>query len=115
MSAVELVVSAESTYAVTQKSAESPQKTKDLNHQQDMSSLSGKVVESMDSGGYTYVNIEKDGKKTWVAVTQMKVMVGQNISFQPGMVMRNFTSKTLNRTFETIVFSGGLAGQQEKE
>ena len=83
--------------------------------QQGMSSLSGKVVETMNSSGYTYVNIEKDGEKTWVAVPQMKVSVGQDISFQPGMAMSNFTSKTLKRTFETIVFSSGPVGQHGTE
>jgi len=29
------------------------------------SSLSGKVVETMDSGGYTYVRLEKSGAKSW--------------------------------------------------
>ncbi len=33
-------------------------------------SLSGKVVETMNSGGYTYVCLEKAGKKTWVAVPE---------------------------------------------
>ena len=69
--------------------------------------LSGKVVETMDSGGYTYVCLEKKGKKTWVAVPQMKVKKGQNMSFQPGTEMVNFKSKTLNRTFDRIIFSGG--------
>jgi hypothetical protein len=69
--------------------------------------LSGKVVETMDSGGYTYALLEKKGKKTWVAVPQMKITKGQNISFQPGMEMENFKSKTLNRTFEKIIFSAG--------
>jgi len=72
------------------------------------SSLSGKVVETMDSGGYTYVQIEKDGTKTWVAVPQTKIEKGQQVSFQPGMPMANFKSKTLNRTFEMIYFSGGM-------
>lgn len=95
------------TYADAQKSApELPQMN------QDMSPISGKVVESMDSGGYTYVNVENAGKKTWVAVSQTKVKVGQTISFQPGAVMNNFQSKTLNRTFETIVFSGGVIEQK---
>ncbi|MEW6115597.1 MAG: hypothetical protein AB1553_01695 [Nitrospirota bacterium] len=71
-------------------------------------SLSGKVVETMDSGGYTYCLIkDKSGQKTWVAVPQMKVKKGQDISFQAGLEMTNFTSKTLNRTFEKIYFSGG--------
>jgi hypothetical protein len=71
-------------------------------------SLSGKVVETMDSGGYTYVNLENNGKRTWVAMPQTKVKVGQDLSCKPGMEMRNFTSKTLNRTFDSIIFSGGV-------
>jgi hypothetical protein len=70
--------------------------------------LSGKVVETMNSGGYTYVALEKDGKKTWVALPDSKVKVGQEITCQPGMEMNNFTSKTLNRTFPSIIFSGGI-------
>jgi len=70
---------------------------------------SGKVVETMDASGYTYVCLEKNGTKTWVAVSQMKVVVGSTMAFQPGPLMPNFTSKTLNRTFESIVFSSGPA------
>lgn len=70
---------------------------------------SGKVVETMDAGGYTYVCLEKNGKKTWVAVSQMKVVVGSKMTFQPGQEMQNFTSKSLGRTFDSIIFSGGSA------
>jgi hypothetical protein len=71
-------------------------------------SLSGKVVETMNSGGYTYVSIENSGKRTWVAIPATAVKVGQEVTCQPGMEMKNFTSKTLNRTFESIIFSGGI-------
>ena len=70
--------------------------------------LSGKVVETMNSGGYTYISLENSGKKTWVAMPATAVKVGQMVTCQPGMVMNNFTSKTLNRTFESIIFSGGI-------
>jgi hypothetical protein len=73
----------------------------------DASSLSGKVVETMDSGRYTYVCIEKNNKKTWVAVYKMKVVVGQHMSFKPGIEMVNFESKTLKRKFDKIYFSEG--------
>ncbi len=73
------------------------------------SPLSGKVVETMNSGGYTYVCLEKNGKKTWVAVPEMKVTVGREMAFQPGVEMQNFPSKTLNRTFDRIIFSAGPA------
>jgi len=69
--------------------------------------LSGKVVETMDAGGYTYISLEKDGKQTWAAVPTMKVTVGEEMELQPGAPMTNFTSKSLNKTFESVVFSGG--------
>ena len=71
------------------------------------SSLSGKVMETMDSGRYTYALLEKNGRKTWVAVPQMKIIKGQDISLEPGIEMTNFESKTLKRTFEKIIFSAG--------
>ena len=74
---------------------------------------SGKVVETMNAGGYTYVCLKKGGKKTWVAVPEMKVTVGQQMVFKPGQEMKDFTSKTLNRTFASIIFSEGPAASQE--
>lgn len=70
---------------------------------------SGKVIETMNSGGYTYVHIENNGQKTWVAIPQTEVKVGQKVTFQPGMLMKNFKSKSLKRVFDVIYFSGGLA------
>jgi hypothetical protein len=71
------------------------------------STLQGKVVETMNSGGYTYVLLEKKGAKTWVAIPQMEVSVGQQLSLQYGQEMRNFMSKSLGRSFDSIIFSGG--------
>ena len=66
----------------------------------------------MNSGGYTYLCIEKDGKKTWVAIPETTVAVGGEISLPPGYEMVNFTSKTLNRTFEKIIFTTGTTSAQ---
>jgi hypothetical protein len=70
-------------------------------------SLSGTVVETMDSGAYTYMLLEKNGDKTWVAAPHMKVEKGQKVSLLPGALMENFKSSTLNRTFDKIYFSAG--------
>jgi len=70
--------------------------------------LSGKIVETMNAGGYTYVCLENNGKKTWIAMPMTQVKVGQQVACQPGAVMKNFMSPTLKRTFETIIFSNGL-------
>ena len=72
------------------------------------SALTGKVAETMNSGGYTYICLENNGKKIWVAMPETKVKVGQQVTCQPGMEMKNFTSKTLKRTFDSVIFSGGL-------
>jgi hypothetical protein len=69
--------------------------------------LSGKVVETMDAGGYTYVNVENSGQKMWVAIPQTKVTKNSVMFFKPGYTMENFNSKSLNRTFDKIVFSPG--------
>jgi len=76
---------------------------------QAMQGVSGKVVETMNSGGYTYVLVEKGGAKTWVALPQSAITVGNEIACKPGMEMNNFKSTSLNRSFESIVFSEGLA------
>ncbi|MEJ2684197.1 MAG: hypothetical protein P8Z71_07360 [Candidatus Sulfobium sp.] len=73
------------------------------------STLSGKVAETMNAGGYTYVLLERNGKKTWAAIPKTKVVKGQTISLMPGVEMANFESKTLNRKFDSIIFSTGLA------
>jgi hypothetical protein len=108
-----LIFSAVSAFAVTDKPSPVPPPEMKMKKAEvlDSSSLSGKVVETMNAGGYTYVSLEKDGKKTWVAIPETVIKVGQKVSFQPGGEMRNFVSKTLNRTFESIIFSGGLASQ----
>ncbi len=76
--------------------------------------ISGVVAETMNSGGYTYVLVEKAGAPTWVSIPETTVAKGQEISLAQGMVMKNFTSTTLNRTFDAIVFSPGLAGADAK-
>ncbi|MBU5614246.1 DNA-binding protein [Geomonas azotofigens] len=65
----------------------------------------GKVVETMEGGGYTYANLEvTGGTKTWVAYPVLETRVGDTLSFQGCMPMNNFQSKTLNRKFDTILF-----------
>lgn len=69
----------------------------------------GKVVETMDSAGYTYVLVDENGQKIWVAVMQTKVKPGDTVEFPDSPPMINFQSKTLKRTFDKIIFAPGLA------
>lgn len=79
-----------------------------------MAPVSGKVVQTMNGGGYTYLCLEKEGEKVWVAVPEMKASVGQTLTLRPGMEMVDFKSKALGRTFERIVFSDGPVAAEEK-
>jgi hypothetical protein len=79
---------------------------------EERTAISGKVVEVLDGGSYTYLCLEKEGQKTWVAVPKMPAKVGEELTFKAGNEMTNFTSKTLNRTFEKIIFSDGTVVQK---
>jgi len=68
----------------------------------------GKVLSTMDAAGYTYLEVEEKGQKLWVAVMQTKVKVGDQVEFPDSPPMLNFHSKTLNRTFEKIIFAPGI-------
>jgi hypothetical protein len=74
--------------------------------------VKGKVLESMDASGYTYLNVETDTGERWIAVNQANVEVGEEITYIDGIVMQNFFSKTLDRTFPEIIFSSGLVGSE---
>ncbi len=69
--------------------------------------IGGTVEETMNSGGYTYMLLSIGKDKIWVATPQFQVAKGDNVVLMPGQTMKNFHSKTLNRTFETVIFSPG--------
>ena len=73
--------------------------------------VTGTVLETMDAAGYTYLNVATDTGEKWIAVNQSAVEVGEEVTFMDGMVMQNFFSKSLDRTFPEIIFSGGLVGK----
>jgi hypothetical protein len=69
--------------------------------------IAGKVLEIINSGGYTYLLLDVDGFKDWVAIPELYVVVGDEVELQAGTQMGEFKSKPLNRTFDRIVFSAG--------
>ena len=74
-----------------------------------LAEFSGKVVEKQDVSVYTYVRLDDGaGNQIWAAVPQTQLEIGEQIALKGGTVMTNFNSKTLNRTFESIVFASGF-------
>ena len=70
--------------------------------------LAGKVVETMDAATYTYALIDTGAAKAWVAAPQFIVKVGDTLAVADAMPMNQYRSKTLNRTFEVVYFSGNV-------
>jgi translation initiation factor 1 (eIF-1/SUI1) len=66
--------------------------------------LSGTVLETMDSGGYTYLRLQTSGGEMWAAVRQAAVKKGSQVTVVNGMPMVDFESKTLKRKFDNIIF-----------
>jgi len=71
--------------------------------------LTGTVIETMNAASYTYMLIESNTGQKWIAIPETSVKAGSTVNYVDGMVMKNFKSNTLNRTFDSIVFSPGLA------
>lgn len=77
-----------------------------------MTAESGRIIETMNANGYTYLLIDSGAAaRTWVAIPETTVKVGDTVHYAKGMIMNDFHSKTLNRTFASVVFSPGLTGQ----
>ena len=64
----------------------------------------GKVLDVIDTSMYTYMQVTSDNGPIWLAGSKATVAKGVNISYPNGAVMKNFHSKSLNRTFDTIIF-----------
>lgn len=69
---------------------------------------SGKALEVINGGGYTYVHVETGKEKIWIAGPASPVKVGEKVSFPQGMPMTGFQSKALGRTFDLVYFVGSI-------
>lgn len=70
--------------------------------------FSGKVVETITTAGYTYIQVENGSQKLWAATTHFATTNGDNVTVVGGMPMANFHSKSLNRDFDVIYFTGKI-------
>ena len=50
------------------------------------------------------MQVETDGKEKWIAATMMNVKRHDTVSWTDAAVMTNFTSSTLRKTFDEILF-----------
>jgi len=74
-----------------------------------------KVLSTIDASPYTYLEVSQNKKTLWLAATAVPAKKGDVIRFDDGMPMTNFHSKTLNRTFPSVLFVNRVVITKEKE
>jgi hypothetical protein len=74
-----------------------------------------KVLSTIDAAPYVYLEVTQNKKTVWLAANAVPVKKGDVIRFDDGMVMTNFHSKTLNRTFPSVTFVNRVVITKEKE
>lgn len=70
---------------------------------------SGTVKSVTHAGGYSYIEVDQGGKTVWVAATETPMKKGDKVQWQGASEMRNFTAKSLGRTFDQILFAQSVA------
>ena len=68
----------------------------------------GKVINALRGGGYTYMRLENNGEQFWVASSVINVKRNDTVAWEGGAVMSNFTSFALNRRFDEIHFVNSI-------
>ena len=58
----------------------------------------------MNTGGYTYVQVDDGKQKLWAAAPEFSVSVGDSVVVPEGMPMQNFHSPALERDFDVVYF-----------
>jgi hypothetical protein len=69
-----------------------------------------KEVEQVAS--YTYLLVKEKGPEYWLAVPSMEAKPGEKYKYQGGMVMQDFYSKDLDRTFDKVIFLEALFSEE---
>ncbi len=64
-----------------------------------------KILEKIDAGAYTYIKVSENAEEYWAAISTTPVKVGSTITIKEQVWMKNFKSKTLDRTFEKVMFA----------
>ena len=62
------------------------------------------VTEVIQASSYSYLKVKENFAERWVAVSKREINVGDVYYYDNALLMNNFNSKDLDRTFETIYF-----------
>ena len=67
------------------------------------------VEEVLQTANYTYLRVKENAREQWLAVAKMNAAAGEVYYYQGGLLMTDFGSKELNRTFKEVLFLDKLS------
>jgi len=68
----------------------------------------GQVVSAIHANEYTYVEVSNGDGTRWIAGPRTSLSQGDIVRFDDGVIMKEFYSKLLGRTFPTVMFVSGV-------
>jgi hypothetical protein len=68
----------------------------------------GKVVETMNTSGYTYALVDTGSETLWLAGPETLLKVGDTVEAPQGFPMEGYHSKSLERDFDVVYFVAGI-------
>lgn len=89
-------------------SDEAPVKDENTVADSELTGNTGRVLSVIPVQNYTYVEVRNNGRNVWLAGTPVKLAEGDIVSWNGSMVMQDFHSKALDRTFEEILFVSAI-------
>ena len=64
----------------------------------------GRIVSAVNANEYTYMEIDSGHGAVWLAASLNDLPPGSMVRYDQGVIMSNFCSKLLKRTFPQIMF-----------
>jgi hypothetical protein len=62
------------------------------------------ITEVVQTSNYTYLQVEENDKKFWIAVVRVEAKPGDSVYYTRSSEMKDFKSKELGRTFPSVFF-----------
>jgi hypothetical protein len=73
-------------------------------HEQLHKAQAGIIQDVLQTSSYTYLQFKANNSLQWLAVPTMQYKAGDSCYYNNGMLMTDFVSKELKRTFKSVVF-----------
>ena len=62
------------------------------------------VIDKIPAKGYTYLQVSESKNDYWIAVPTMEIEIGETVYFSRFMVMEDFSSENIDKSFDEILF-----------